>query len=234
MDAGFRTPLLDTFRRSEVDRDIRMLVAQGGLGLRAEEERGLLELLVGDSDLEIARTAEATLRVVSGELPTIDIEPVRSESVDGAGHGEGDDTDSGKPKGGSALEKIAAMNPAQRLALAMKGTREDRGILIRDPNKIVAVAVLCSPKVTEAEIEGIAKMANVSDEILRIIGTTRAWSKSYAVVSALTRNPKTPLAVSMNLLSRLNDREVKLLATDRNVPDVLRAAARKKISPKGS
>jgi hypothetical protein len=131
------------------------------------------------------------------------------------------------------LEKLAAMNPAQRLARAMKGTREERSILIRDPNKIVAVAVLSSPKVSEAEVEAIAKMANVSDEILRIIGNTRAWVKSYRVVSALTRNPKTPQALAMNLLSRLQEKDVKLLVSDRNVPDSLRMAARRRLGSKG-
>jgi hypothetical protein len=114
----------------------------------------------------------------------------------------------------------------------MTGTREERAILIRDPNKIVSVAVLSSPKMTETEAESIAKMANVSDEILRIIGHTRAWAKSYRVILALAKNPKTPLAVSMNVLSRLNEKDVKLLATDRNVPDALRIAARQKMGPR--
>jgi hypothetical protein len=223
MDAGFQTPFLDIFKRGEVDRDIRLLAAQGALGLRAEEQRSLLMLLLSDPDPEIARTAEATLRADSVEHATADVSPAEPEPAE----------DEEKRTGGSSLEKIAAMNPAQRLALAMKGTREERGILIRDPNKIVAVAVLSSPKMTETEAESIAKMANVSDEILRIIGTTRAWAKSYAVISALTKNPKTPLAVSMNLLSRLNEKEVKLLASNRNVPDVLRIAARKKMGVKG-
>ena len=120
----------------------------------------------------------------------------------------------------STLQKIAALNPAQRLALAMKGTREERAVLIRDPNKIVAVAVLSSPKISESEVSSIAKMANVSEEILRIIGNTRAWMKSYTVTSALVKNPKTPIAVSMNLLQRLNEKDLKMLTTDRNMPDV--------------
>ena len=218
MDAGLRTPFLDIFIHGKVDRDIRLVAAQGALGLRADERRGLLDLLVGDPDPEIARTAEATLRAGSEEHATVDAQPGASEPAE-----------DGKRKEGSALEKIAAMNPAQRLALAMKGTREERAILIRDPNKIVAVAVLSSPKITETEVENIAKMANVSDEILRIIGKTRGWVKSYRVISALTKNSKTPLAVSMNLLSRLNPKDVKMLAFDRNVPDVLRIAARRKI-----
>lgn len=218
MDAGFRTAFLDIFKRGQVDRDIRLLAAQGTLGLRADEQRGLLELLVGDPDPEIARIAEGTLQAGSVEEATVDVQPGASEPVE-----------DGERKEGSALQKIAAMNPAQRLALATKGTREERAILIRDPNKIVTAAVLSSPKLTETEVEGIAKMANVSDEVLRIIGNTRAWVKSYRVVSALTKNSKMPLAVSMNLLSRLNEKDVKMLASDRNVPDPLRIAARGKM-----
>jgi hypothetical protein len=116
------------------------------------------------------------------------------------------------------------------VALAMKGNREERTILIRDPNKIVAVSVLSSPKVTDSEIESIAKMANVSDEVLRIIGNTRGWVKNYGVVAALARNPKTPVAISLNMLSRLYEKEVKALAADRNIPDALRIAARKRLS----
>ena len=127
---------------------------------------------------------------------------------------------------------LAAMNPGQRLGRAMKGSREERAILIRDPNKVVAVAVLSSPKLSEAEVEAIAKMTNVSDEVLRLIGNSRAWLKNYRIVSALTRNPKTPQALAMNLLSRLQERDVKLLIADRNVPDALRMAARRRVAPK--
>jgi hypothetical protein len=129
----------------------------------------------------------------------------------------------------SALQRISALTVAQRMSLAMKGSREERAILIRDPNKIVGVAVLSSPKLTEMEVESIAKMTSISDELLRIIANTRAWAKNYGVVVALTRNPKTPVAVSMNMLARLNDRDLKMLSTDRNVPEILRITARKKV-----
>jgi len=79
-------------------------------------------------------------------------------------------------------------------------------------------------------VESFARMANVSEEVLRVIGTTRAWMKNYAVMSALTRNPKTPVALSMNLLVRLTDRDLRQLTTDRNVPDVLRLTAKKKLA----
>jgi len=129
----------------------------------------------------------------------------------------------------STVQKIAGLNVAQRMTLAMKGSREERAVLIRDPNKIVAVAVLSSPKLTETEVESIAKMANVSDEILRMIGFSRAWTKNYTVVHALVKNPKTPVALSMNLLARLNEKDLRNLSTNRNVADVVRVSARKRV-----
>jgi hypothetical protein len=134
----------------------------------------------------------------------------------------------GEPRA-STVQKIAALNVAQRMALAMKGSREERAVLIRDPNKIVGVSVLSSPKVTESEIEAIAKMANVSDEILRLIGFSRNWTKSYAIVHALVKNPKTPVAMSMNFLSRLAEKDLRSLSTNRNVPEMVRVTARRKI-----
>lgn len=253
MDVGFRSPLLDFFRRGEVARDIRLLAAQGGLAPRAHEQLGLLVLLIGDQDPEIARAAESTLEViprgslsaflarsdVSADLRTFfaarGIEPAEVPApsadeplVDTSPPSDAEDDDSEEAKA-SALQKIAALNPAQKVALAMKGSREERAILIRDSNKIVAVAVLSSPKITETEVESIAKMASVSDEILRIIALTRAWIKSYNIVVALTKNPKTPVAISMNLLSRLNERDLRMLSSDRNVPDILRITARQKL-----
>jgi hypothetical protein len=130
----------------------------------------------------------------------------------------------------STVQRLSSMSVAQRLTRAIKGSREERAILIRDPNKLVSAAVLSSPKVSETEVEAFARMANVSEEVLRVIGSTRAWMKNYAIMSALTRNPKTPVAMSMNMLARLNDRDLRQLSTDRNVPDVLRITARKKLS----
>jgi len=141
----------------------------------------------------------------------------------------GEEAPAGDEPRDSTVQKIAALNVAGRMSLAMKGTREERAVLVRDPNRIVAAAVLSSPKLNEAEVEAISKMANVSEDVLRTIGTSRAWTKSYAVVHALVRNPKTPLAMSMNFLQRINDRDLRGLSTNRNIPEVLRLAARKKV-----
>jgi hypothetical protein len=128
-----------------------------------------------------------------------------------------------------ALQKIALMSIPQRLALAMKGRREERAVLIRDPNKLISLAVLSSPKLTESEVESFARMTSVSEEVPRTIAATRAWVKSYAICLALVKNSKTPLGVSMNLISRLNDKDLRSLSTDRNVPEVLRSTARRKV-----
>jgi hypothetical protein len=129
----------------------------------------------------------------------------------------------------SAVLRVAKMGFSERLKAAMKGSREIRAILIRDPNRLISTSVLSSPKVTESEVESFARMGSVSEDILRIISLNRAWMRNYGIAAALTRNPKTPLAMSMKLMSRLNERDLNMLSTDRNVPDPLRIAARRKV-----
>jgi hypothetical protein len=253
MESGFRTPLVDFFRRGDVARDVRLVAAQGALAPRAHEQLGLLVLLVSDPDPEIAATAERTLQAIprealEGFLARSDAPTELVEFFGGRGIHPGSspapaadepmiDTEPDPPRtpdepeedSQSVTQRLAAMNVPQRLKRATKGSREERSILIRDPNKMIAVAVLSSPKLSITEVEAIARMANVSDEILRIIAMNRAWMKNYNVIWALTKNPKTPVALSMNLLPRLAEKDLRTLSTDRNVPDVLRITARKKI-----
>jgi len=245
-----RCPLLDTFKRGEVTRELRLLAAQGAVAPRAEEQLELLVMLTGDADPEIAATAERTLESIpASELSAILAGDVSAETR--ARFSAKGILPSGAPPDGDAplvdaspeveaapadeqelstLQRISGMNVAKRIALAMKGTREERSVLIRDPNRIVTAAVLSSPKMNDTEVAGIAKMANVSEDVLRIIATNRAWLKNYSVMLALAKNPKTPVALSMNILGRLNEKDLKMISTDRNVPDVLRATARRKVA----
>ena len=255
MDPGFRTPLLDMFRRGELSREIRMLAARGALAPRPHEQLTLLVDLVEDPDVAIRLAAEGTIEALprpalEAFLARLDtsaalreffaargIQPAEVAASDAdeplIDRGELADAPSGEPgeemKKGS-VERLAAMSIAERMKVGMKGTREERAILIRDPNKLVSVAVLSGPKINESEVESFAKMANVSEEVLRIIGHTRAWMKNYGVVSALARNPKTPLAVTLHLVQRLSDRDLKMIAMDRNAPEPLRLAVRKRMS----
>ncbi len=127
----------------------------------------------------------------------------------------------------SAVQRLYRLNTADKVVTALKGNREERAILVRDPNRIVSTAVLGSPRITDSEIEAFASMKNISAEILRQIGTHKEWMKRYGVVSNLVRNPRTPLAISIGMVSRLNPRDLKNIAVDRNVPEVIRKNAQK-------
>jgi hypothetical protein len=123
------------------------------------------------------------------------------------------------------LKQIAHMNVVQRLTLALKGNREARMILIKDPNKLVQRCVLQSPRLTDMEVEAFAKMTNLSEEVFRVISLTRKFIKSYVIMKNLVNNPKTPLDISLHLLPRLNANDLKLLTTNKNIPDTLRSIA---------
>jgi hypothetical protein len=94
---------------------------------------------------------------------------------------------------------------------------------------MIAAAVLSSPKTNEQEIEAIAGMGSVSEDVLRTIANRRTWLKNYKIVLRLTKNPKTPIAISLTLLQRIMERDLVMMSTDRNIPEPLRIAARKKV-----
>ncbi|HKY20673.1 MAG TPA: HEAT repeat domain-containing protein [Vicinamibacterales bacterium] len=168
--------------------------------------------------------------IVGGETtdePLVDIEVVTDQPV-GEPVNEVEDGEEDAERQGAA-HRLGLMGIAGRMKAAMKGTKEERAILIRDPNKLVSVSVLSSPKLTESEVENFAKLGSVSEEILRIIGQNRAWVKNYGVVSALAKNPKTPLGVSLNFVQRLNEKDLKLMAMDRNLQQPLKLAVRKRL-----
>ena len=109
----------------------------------------------------------------------------------------------------------------------MKGGREERMILIRDTNKVVALSVLKNPRLPEGDVELISSMRNVTEDVLRGVGTNRDWTKNYAVVLNLVRNPRTPPGVSTNFISRLQNRDLKFLARDKNVPEIIRRMSKR-------
>jgi hypothetical protein len=129
----------------------------------------------------------------------------------------------------SAYKRILTLNTAQKAILAMKGGREERLILVRDTNKVVALSVLKNARMTDGEVEAIASMRNVSDEILRSVGSNREWAKNYTVVANLVRNPRTPPSLSTNFVSRLNNKDLKNLGGDRNVPEIIRRMAKRTV-----
>jgi len=247
------TPLLEFFKRGEVERDVRLEAAQGALTTRAYEQIAILALLVEDPDREIRDAAEETLSRIPRETlaaflgrsdtpldlreffgdrgifpdeiapVVVDAEaPLVTPTVEEDFGKEDEDRE-------TATQKLAKMGFSDRLKAAVRGSREMRALLIRDPNKMIAAAVLSSPKLSEPEVEAFARMASISEEVLRVIGGNRAWTKNYNVVLGLTKNPKTPLAMTLNFMPRLSSRDLQMLSVDRNVPEPLRVAARKRV-----
>ncbi len=122
----------------------------------------------------------------------------------------------------SIINRIMKMGMKDRTRLAMKGDRESRNILIRDPNRIVAQAVVSNPRITEQEIEKIAQMRSISEDILRQIAASRHWSRNYQIAHSLAKNPRTPIANVLNILSRLQLKDLSALSKNRNVSDAVR------------
>jgi len=138
-----------------------------------------------------------------------------------------------QPEKVSMAKAMVTMTTKDKLIKALKGDRQWRALLIRDPNRLVASAVLGSPNVTDAEIESFSGMKNVSDQILRTIGNHRDWTKKYNVIANLVKNPRTPLGISLGMVSRLNPRDLKAIAVDKNVPEGVRKQAKKFIKGDG-
>jgi hypothetical protein len=126
--------------------------------------------------------------------------------------------------------RISSMPFREKLRYALFGNREVRAMLVRDSNKEVARAVLKSPKLTENEVESIAAMRGVTEEILREIGNNRAWTRSYNVIQNLIKNPKTPPIISQNLLFRLRTPDLMLLTRDKSLPEAVRHNANRTLS----
>lgn len=123
------------------------------------------------------------------------------------------------------IRRVMFMNAKDRMKLAMKGDREARSILIRDSNRVVATAVIKNPRVTDQEVENIAAMRTVADEVLRLIAMNRAWARSYPIIHNLVRNPRTPLPTVINTLPRIRTKDLKSLSQNRNVSDAARRQA---------
>jgi hypothetical protein len=209
-----------------------LLVAlEGNPGLSADQRRRLRELResfhIGEKPVEAPPPPPPppVEEPIEEEEPAADVDMMtEAEAIARYNLAPDEQADEAKV---SAVQMVYRMNTAQKVIAALKESREVRAILVRDPNRIVSSAVLGSPKLTEPEIESFSGMRGVSSEILRSIAGNKDWTKRYGVVSNLVKNPRTPLPLAMNLVPRLNPRDLKTISVDRNVPEVIRKHALK-------
>jgi hypothetical protein len=124
------------------------------------------------------------------------------------------------------LQRIRELPVGQKLTLAKKGNKDVRMILIKDPNEMVALEVVASPRITDGEILAVSMMRDISDKILRFIANNRKYRQNHQIVVALVNNPRTPVGVSLGLgLHTLTDREMTDLSKNRNIPGAVSRAA---------
>jgi hypothetical protein len=135
---------------------------------------------------------------------------------------------------GSALQKISKLDIKGRIQLAMKGTKEERSLLIRDGTKVVALAVLESPKVGDAEVERFASQKNVLEAVLRTIPLKRRFVKHYGIVRNLVFNPRTPLDVSLGLMKNMLVHDLRNLSGNKEVSETVRKLALKMFKMKAN
>jgi len=133
---------------------------------------------------------------------------------------------------GSALQKISKLDIKGRIQLAMKGTKEERSLLVRDGTKLVALAVLDSPKISDGEVEKIASQKNVLEAVLRTIPMKRRFAKNYIIVRNLVFNPRTPLDVSLGLMKNILINDLRNLSGNKEVSETVRKLALKMFKQK--
>ena len=180
---------------------------------RLSSNSALVSALMGSSSL----TAEQRQQLEELIADKAEAEAAFAEAVG--------DVDIPAEQRATLLQRLASMRVVDRVQLALKGNREERMALIRDPCKVVQRAVLQSSRLTDREVETFASMASLTDEILRVIANSRKFRRNYSVVMNLMNNPKTPVDITLHMLPSITAPDLKKLAANRNVSETLRTAA---------
>ncbi len=124
--------------------------------------------------------------------------------------------------------QLRDMNIGEKIRMALLGNAAARSILVRDPNRVVAMAAISSPTMGESEAKNAAQSREVSEDVLRYIGRKREWLRSYEIKRHLCNNPKTPLALSMTFLAHLRRNDLRALSRSRGIPSPLKQAAKRR------
>lgn len=191
-------------------------------------------------------TFEAHAQAIQGQLiPEPTEEPLPGDAMFSEALADDDDeeaveqdkvegTEEVKEKYKPLAFRISEMNFAEKLRMTLIGNSAARALLVRDSNKIVAMAAVASPQMTEAEAGGIANSRQVGEEVLRFIGNKREWVGNYEIKKSLVFNPKTPLGISMKYISHLHVADLRNLARSRGIPAAVKTAAAQRVAKKGT
>jgi hypothetical protein len=176
------------------------------------------EARLEDADTVSIEEAIEALRFIGAHIPLEQEMPYATSDDPGV-------SSEAEKLGLSLFGRLTHMTVKEKIMIALKGTREERAILINSRNRLVLHSVLRSPKLSDSEVEKFAQSRSVSDEVLRVIASNRRWMRLYGVVMAFVQNPKAPLQQSLRLLPNLNNRDMGRVAQNRNVHPVVRRRA---------
>jgi hypothetical protein len=171
--------------------------------------------------------AEAALRAVLGDEMSAYAKQLVEETTDVT------EEQLQEIQGGNLYQIVQQMSVFQKIQIGRMGNKEARSLLVRDRNKLVAISVATSPKITESEIIAIAQSRNVCDEVYRVIAMSREWTRNYQVKQALATNPKCPQSMAMKFVNYLQDKDLRALMRSRDVPRVISTHARRILTKKG-
>ncbi|HEX8812192.1 MAG TPA: hypothetical protein VF742_09385 [Terracidiphilus sp.] len=225
--------------REEVEHALTQFLTENAAELEAEKEKPFQpiggmhdEPGAGVAEIEVqadvpadtaAEVSAATAPVAAATAPAVVAKPASAHAA--AVHAKKHAHPPGGERRDSPLQKISKLDIKGRIALAVRGTKEDRSILIRDGTKLVALAVLDSPKITDGEVEKIALQKNVLQAVLRAIPLKRRFAKNYSIMRNLVYNPRTPLDLSLGLMKNLLIHDLKNLSGNKEVPETIRKLA---------
>ncbi len=134
---------------------------------------------------------------------------------------------------GGLQSYVSGLNIPQKVELAGKGNKEVRTILSRDPNRMVARAVINSPKLSEADVMAYAASTQTNDDVLRTIADNRVWMSNRKLVGIIISNPRTPPQVSIKFLGQFATNELAIIVRNRNISVLVRREAKRIISARG-
>jgi hypothetical protein len=209
---------------AEIENAINEFLTENAAAIEAEKDKPFRP--VGEGELAVAEPTDhrATGHPTKDQMPLAEVQakssPAGAATATKAAVNPVERRD-------STMQKIAKLDVKGRIALAMRGNKEERSILIRDSTKIISLAVLDSPKVSEAEVEGFAQQRNVLDSVLRTIPMKRRFAKKYNIIRNLVFNPRTPIDASLGLMKGLMTKDLKILTENKDVPEAVRKLAQR-------
>ena len=220
-----------------LDEQVSAFFAEHAVEIEAEKDKAFQplgglgnELETLEPDTTAAAPVASDLPPAAATTPAASDMPPAAAVVTAPAHStpkHGVRAHEGETKRGSALQKISKMDVKGRIQLAMKGTKEERSILIRDGTKIVALAVLESPKISDGEVESFASQKNVLEAVLRSIPMKRRYAKHYPVIRNLVFNPRTPMDVALGLMKNMLVADLKNLSSNKQISETVRKLALK-------